>query len=91
VYRPCRVTLPPCLRTIPATTLETPTPPPNGRPPVGRGMAAGMMLVAALVVCTAAGAGLGALVGAVAPLTILGVFAGFAAGLWAVISRFRDL
>jgi hypothetical protein len=54
-------------------------------------MAAGMMLVAALVVCTAAGAGLGALVGAVAPLTILGVFAGFAAGLWAVISRFRDL
>lgn len=54
-------------------------------------MAAGMMIVGALVLCTAAGAGLGALIGAVAPLTILGVFVGIAAGTWAVISRFRDL
>jgi hypothetical protein len=54
-------------------------------------MAAGMMIVGPLVACTAAGAGAGALVGAVAPLTILGVFVGLAAGTWAVISRFRDL
>ena len=54
-------------------------------------MAAGMMLVGALVLCTAIGAGLGALIGAVAPLTIVGVLAGFGAGLWAVIARFRDL
>ena len=50
-----------------------------------------MMLVAALVLCTAAGAALGALVGAVGPLMIAGVFAGFALGTWAVITRFRDL
>jgi hypothetical protein len=54
-------------------------------------MAAGMMIVGALVLCTAAGAGIGALVGAVAPLTILGVFIGLFAGTWSVISRFRDL
>lgn len=50
-----------------------------------------MMIVGALVLFTAAGAGLGALVGAVAPLTILGVFVGIASGTWAVITRFRDL
>jgi hypothetical protein len=54
-------------------------------------MAAGMMIVGALVLCTAAGAGLGALVGAIGPFTILGVFVGIAAGTWAVINRFRDL
>ena len=48
-------------------------------------------MVGALVLCTAAGAGIGTLLSAVAPFTIAGVFAGFALGTWAVITRFRDL
>jgi len=50
---------------------------------------AGSLLVATVVLCTAVGFGVGALVGWPVPLGITGVFAGFAAGLALVIRRFR--
>jgi hypothetical protein len=49
------------------------------------------MLIATVVVCTLAGLGAGALVGAPAPLAILGGGCGLAAGFWLVYSRFRDI
>jgi F0F1-type ATP synthase assembly protein I len=52
---------------------------------------AGMVLVATIVVFTLAGAGIGALLDATFPLTVLGVFVGFGAGLGIVYTRFRDL
>jgi hypothetical protein len=50
---------------------------------------AGSLLVATVVLCSAIGFGVGALVGWAVPLGITGVFAGFAAGLALVITRFR--
>jgi len=46
-------------------------------------------MVAAIVLCSAAGFGLGALVGWTVPLGLAGLFAGFAVGLVLVITRFR--
>jgi hypothetical protein len=50
-----------------------------------------MMLLSTVIVCTALGAGAGALVGATAPLLLLGLFAGFVVGIVTVARRFRDL
>ena len=56
-----------------------------------RGMAAGMLLLGGIVLGALAGLGLGALVGATAPLLGVGLLLGFGAGMAAVIVRFRDL
>ena len=52
---------------------------------------AGSTIVASIILCAAIGFGLGALVGWAVPLGIAGLFAGVAAGLALVITRFRDL
>jgi F0F1-type ATP synthase assembly protein I len=64
------------------------TPPPRNP---SQGAMAGMLLLSGVVLGTLIGAGLGALIGAVALMLIIGLFAGFAIGIWAVIARFRDL
>jgi hypothetical protein len=53
--------------------------------------AAGGLLVSSILLCALAGLGVGALVGAPAPVAILGGGVGLAAGLWLVYSRFRDI
>lgn len=53
--------------------------------------AAGTLLVATIVLCALAGLGAGALVGATAPLAILGGGVGLVAGFWLVYSRFRNI
>jgi hypothetical protein len=93
-FRVCRVDLqelPPCPTAIPTSPLPTPTTPPPGRPPVNRGVVAGSLIVGAILGCGAIGLGIGALIGAAAPLGIVGVFAGFAAGIVLVARRFSDL
>lgn len=61
------------------------------RQPLARGAVAGLMLLAALLICGAIGGAVGALVGAFAPLLLLGIFVGFVAGIAAVRARFPDL
>jgi uncharacterized membrane protein len=61
------------------------------RKPTNRGAVAGAYLLAANALCTAFGAGIGALVGAVLPLAALGFFVGFFLGIWVVYRRFRDV
>ena len=56
-----------------------------------RGAVAGSLLVATIVLCAAAGFGVGALVGAPVPLGLAGLFAGVPLGIVVVIRRFRDL
>jgi hypothetical protein len=53
--------------------------------------AAGTLLIGAIVLGALVGMGVGALVGATAPLAILGGGVGLAAGFWLVYSRFRDI
>jgi hypothetical protein len=52
---------------------------------------AGSLIVATIVVCAGIGFGAGGLIGWAVPLGIAGLFAGVAAGLALVITRFRDL
>jgi hypothetical protein len=54
-------------------------------------VAAGSLLVATVVLCAAIGFGIGSLIGFAVPLGLVGLFAGVAAGLALVITRFRDL
>jgi hypothetical protein len=61
------------------------------RPPTMRGAVAGSLLVATIVLCAAAGFGVGALVGATVPLGLAGLFCGVALGIVLVIRRFGDL
>jgi hypothetical protein len=63
---------------------------PPGKPTM-RGAVAGSMLLASIVLCAAIGAGIGALLGAAAPLGLLGFFVGLLAGFALVRSRFGDL
>ncbi len=64
----------------------------NESPPGRSGAAAaGVLLVAAVIVFTLVGLALGALIGAPAPLAILGGGVGLVAGFWLVYSRFRDI
>jgi len=51
---------------------------------------AGATLLAIIVLGTAAGFGLGSLLGLIAPLTLAGLAVGFAAGIALVYTRFRD-
>jgi hypothetical protein len=55
------------------------------------GAVAGFLLVSVVLVCGGIGAGLGALVDAVALLAIVGVFLGFIAGFALVYTRYRTL
>jgi hypothetical protein len=63
------------------------------RPPfTGRDVAgAGALLLTVNLVCAAIGAGLGALVGAVTPLLLIGFGIGFFLGIYVVARRFHDL
>ena len=61
------------------------------RPPTANPVVAGSLIVATIVLCAGIGFRLGALVGLAVPLGIVGLFAGVAAGLALVITRFRDL
>src|SRR3954471_14692425 len=79
-----------CPNSIP-TAMTEPRTTPRDRPPTMRGAVAGSLLVATIVVCAAAGFGLGALVGATVPLGLLGLFCGVALGIVLVIRRFGDL
>lgn len=56
-----------------------------------RGAVAGSLLVGTIILCAAAGYGLGALVGAAVPLGLAGVFVGVVAGIVLVAKRFADL
>jgi hypothetical protein len=53
--------------------------------------AAGTLLVGTIILCALVGLGIGALVGATAPMAIVGGGVGLAAGFWLVYSRFRDI
>jgi hypothetical protein len=53
--------------------------------------AAGVTLVATILLCSGAGLGLGLLVGAPVPLVLAGVFAGSIAGFALVYARYKDL
>ncbi len=61
------------------------------REPIARGAVAGLMLLAALLLCGAVGAAVGALTGAFAIFLVLGIFVGFVVGIAAVRARFPDL
>jgi len=61
------------------------------RQPLARGAVAGLMLLAALLICGTIGGAAGALLGAFAPLLGLGILVGFVAGIAAVRARFPDL
>jgi F0F1-type ATP synthase assembly protein I len=61
------------------------------RKPIARGAAAGLMLLAALLLCGAIGAIVGAFAGSVGIFLALGIFVGFVAGVAAVRARFPDL
>ncbi len=52
---------------------------------------AGVMMLAANLLCAAIGAGVGALVGAVVPLMLAGFFIGFFVAIRVVIKRFGGL
>jgi len=79
---PCQISTPPRL-----TTMSPSSRPRRGSSPV----VAGSLLLATIILCAAVGAGIGSLFDAIAPLTIVGLFLGFGAGLAVVISRFRDV
>jgi hypothetical protein len=61
------------------------------RQPLARGAVAGIMLLAALILCGAIGGVVGALVGAFGPFLLLGILVGFIAGIAAVRARFPDM
>ena len=61
------------------------------QPGSGVTASAGIMLVVTIVLCAAAGLGLGALVGIPAVGAIVGGAAGLGLGFWLVYRRFRDI
>ncbi len=61
------------------------------RKPIARGAAAGLMLLAALLLCGAIGGLMGALLGSVGIFLTLGIFVGFVVGIATVRARFPDL
>jgi hypothetical protein len=52
---------------------------------------AGFMLVVTAVLCAGIGVGIGAVIGAPAPLGILGLFIGFGLGFALVYNRYKDI
>jgi hypothetical protein len=63
----------------------------TSRPDPRNPAAAGAVIVAAIVLCGAAGLGLGALAGVPVPFALVGLFAGLALGFALVYSRFKDI
>jgi membrane associated rhomboid family serine protease len=59
--------------------------------PIARAAGAGALVLATILLCIGVGYGIGTLIGAAAPLAIVGVFAGFVAGFFVVRARFEDL
>jgi len=74
---------------MPACAYPTMTAP--DREPLARGAVAGLMLVAAIIMCGAIGGLVGALTGLFAPFLLIGILVGFVAGFFAVRTRFPDL
>ncbi len=69
-------------------------PPRRRGPDDGRGAdprTAGYLLIAAIVLCTAAGLGIGALLDLTTPFTLAGLCAGVGLGFALVYSRFKDI
>ena len=52
---------------------------------------AGLMIVVSLLLCGAAGFGIGSLFGAAVLVGLVGCFAGATLGLWLVYSRYKDI
>jgi hypothetical protein len=52
---------------------------------------AGMMIVVSLLLCGAAGYGIGSLFGAAVLTGLVGCFAGVTLGLWLVYTRFKNI
>jgi hypothetical protein len=52
---------------------------------------AGMMIVVSLLLCGAAGFGIGSLFGAAVLTGLVGCFAGVTLGLWLVYTRFKNI
>ena len=48
-------------------------------------------MIGTVIFCAAVGLGIGAVVGAAAPLAVAGAFVGFGLGMWLVYRRYRDL
>jgi hypothetical protein len=62
------------------------------RPPTGADAAtAGFVLIAAMLVCAAAGFGIGSLFGFAVPLGLAGLFAGLVVGFRLVYARYRRI
>jgi hypothetical protein len=62
------------------------------RPPTGADAAtAGFVLIAAMLVCAAAGFGLGSLFSLAVPLGLAGLFAGVVVGFFLVYARYRRI
>lgn len=61
------------------------------RKPIARGASAGLMLLAALLLCGAIGAVVGSFAGSLGIFLTLGILVGFVAGVAAVRARFPDL
>jgi hypothetical protein len=64
---------------------------PEPSKPTMRAAAAGMTIIATIVLCAAVGLGAGALLGIPVPLMLAGLFVGPVVGVLLVRSRFRDL
>jgi hypothetical protein len=60
-------------------------------PPRSGAANAGLMLLCTILLCAAAGFGLGVLVGLPVPLGLAGLFVGAVAGFGLVYARFKDL
>jgi Putative F0F1-ATPase subunit Ca2+/Mg2+ transporter len=76
-------------RNCQAVPLDIPV---NRRPQTGADAAtAGFVLIASMLICAAAGFGLGSLFGAAVPLGLVGLFAGLVVGFLLVYSRYRRL
>ena len=56
-----------------------------------RGAAAGMMLLGSVILFALVGVVIGLLLDVLVPALLVGLFLGFAAGTWAVATRFRDI
>jgi hypothetical protein len=54
-------------------------------------MAAGALILGAIVFCALAGLGVGSLIGAPGLLAALGAAAGLPTGFWLVYSRYRNI
>jgi hypothetical protein len=64
----------------------------NQRPPTGAdAAAAGFVLIAAMLICAAAGFGLGSLIGLAVPLGLAGLFVGLVVGFLLVHARYRRI